>query len=122
MATGTIEDFVKFGQAFVPADGEVSPLFKKRETLDEMQSPTLYYADGQTARNCHGFWTDEYSVPLLWHNGGTAGSTSWFAYNMETGVGVVILTNQAAESVYTTGILPMVFGTYIVFWNSYMFW
>ncbi|HKM21355.1 MAG TPA: serine hydrolase domain-containing protein [Lachnospiraceae bacterium] len=110
MATGTIGDFVKFGQAFVPQDGEPSPLFEKRETLDEMQSPTLYFADGKTARNCHGFWTDEYSVPLLWHNGGTAGSTSWFAYNIETGVGTVILTNQSGESVYTCGILPMVFG------------
>lgn len=112
MATGTISDFVKFGQAFVPKDGTPSPLFEKRETLDEMQSPSLYYADGKTARNCHGFWTDEYSVPLLWHNGGTAGSTSWFAYNLETGIGAVILTNQSGESVYTCGILPMVFGEY----------
>ncbi len=112
MATGTIEDFAKFGQAFVPTEGVASPLFEKQETLDEMLSPSLYFSDDMTARNCHGFWTDEYSVPLLWHNGGTAGSTSWFAYNVDTGVGVVILTNQSAESIYTTGILPMVFGTY----------
>lgn len=112
MATGTISDFVKFGQAFVPKDGVPSPLFERQETLDEMLTPSLYYADGKTARNCHGFWTDEYSVPLLWHNGGTAGSSSWFAYNVETGIGTVILTNQSEESVYNCGILPMVFGEY----------
>lgn len=110
MATGTISDFVKFAQAFAPAEGENAALFEKAETLSEMLSPSLYYADGRTARNCHGFWTDELGVPVLWHNGGTLGSTSWFAFNVESGTGVVIFTNQSSEWVYTCGILPMVFG------------
>lgn len=110
MATGTLDDFVKFAQAFAPAKGKKSPLFSKSETLDEMRSPTRYYADDETARNCHGFWTGMQNVPILWHNGGTVGSTSWFAYNIETGVGTVILTNQSEESIYTCGILPKVFG------------
>jgi hypothetical protein len=58
----------------------------------------------------HGFWTDNYSVPVLWHNGGTAGSTSWFAFDPVSGIGVVILTNQSEEYIYTCGLLPMVFG------------
>ncbi|HEX3076343.1 MAG TPA: serine hydrolase domain-containing protein [Lachnospiraceae bacterium] len=109
-AVGTLDDFVKFAQAFVLNDGEKSALFHNRETLEEMLSPTSYFADGTTSRNCHGFWTDEMVVPLLWHNGGTVGSTSWFAFDPKLGTGTIILTNQGEESTYTCGILSKVFG------------
>lgn len=112
MATGTISDFVKFAQALSLSNDGSTPLFKKAETLKEMLSPTAYYGDGITARNCHGFWTDHYSIPVLWHNGGTAGSTSWFTFDPVSGIGVIILTNQSGEYTYTCGILPMIFGKY----------
>jgi CubicO group peptidase (beta-lactamase class C family) len=112
MVTGTIGDFVKFAQSLQLSDSTSTPLFEHAETLKEMQSPSAYYADGITPRNCHGFWTDNYSVPVLWHNGGTIGSTSWFAFDPVSGIGVVILTNQSSEYIYTCGILPMVFGNY----------
>ncbi len=112
MATGTIDDFVKFAQSLQLSDSTSTPLFEHAETLKMMQSPSAYYADGITPRNCHGFWTDNYSVPVLWHNGGTVGSTSWFAFDPVSGIGVVILTNQSSEYIYTCGILPMVFGNY----------
>jgi hypothetical protein len=111
-ATGTLSDFLKFAQALVPKKGELSPLFDKAETLDELFSPSLYYSDQKTARICHGFWTDELGVPVLWHNGGTVGSTSWLAFSRETGTGMVILTNQSDEAVYNCGLLPLVFGKY----------
>lgn len=112
MATGTIGDFIKFGQAFLVDEGEKSPLFQKRETLDEMLSPSLFFADGTTARNCHGFWTDELGVSVLWHNGGTIGSSSWFAFDPKSATGIIVLTNQSNESVYNCGLLPLVFGRY----------
>ncbi len=112
MATGTIEDFIKFGQAFLKNKGEKSPLFKKKETLDEMLSPSMFYADGKTGRNHHGFWKDQLGVPVLWHNGGTLGSSSWFAFNPESSTGIIIFTNQRNESVYNCGLLPMAFGKY----------
>ncbi|MDF2673426.1 MAG: hypothetical protein K0R09_1691, partial [Clostridiales bacterium] len=84
MATGTISDFVKFAQAFLIKKGEKPPLFEKMETLEEMLSPSLFFADGVTARNRHGFWTDELGVSVLWHNGGTLGSSSWFAFDPES--------------------------------------
>lgn len=112
MATGTISDFIKFGQAFLAARGEKSPLFERKETLGDMLSPSLFFADGITARNCHGFWTDELGVPVLWHNGKTNGSSSWFAIDPESGTGMIILTNQSNESVYNCGLLPLVFGKY----------
>ncbi len=110
MATGTLSDFVKFARAFAPDEGVSSLLFQKADTLGEMLSPTLYYNDEETGRNCHGFWTDELGVPVIWHNGGTLGSSSWFALDPKTGTGIVILTNQSDESVYNCGLLPLVFG------------
>lgn len=112
MAMGTTSDFIKFAQAFLTAEGGKSPLFEKAVTLDEMLSPSLFYADGTTVRNYHGFWTDELGVSVLWHNGGTIGSSSWFAFDPESGTGTIILTNQQHESVYNCGILPLVFGKY----------
>lgn len=110
MATGTISDFVKFARAFIPASGSNSPLFQNAETLDTMLSPSSYYGDKETPRNCHGFWTDRFAADVLWHNGGTIGSTSYFAFDKESGTGAVILTNQSDESVYTGGLLPLIFG------------
>lgn len=112
MAVGTLSDFVKFAQAFIPSKGERSLIFEKSETLNQMLSPSLYYADGKTGRNYHGFWTDELSVPVLWHNGGTIGSTSWFTLDKASGIGMVTLTNQSYESVYNCGLLPLVYGNY----------
>lgn len=112
MATGTIEDFMKFAQAFVPKEGETSKLFQSIDTLKAMLSPSLYFSDGTSARNCHGFWTDQLGVSVLWHNGGTVGSSSWFAFDPISGTGIVILTNQSGESIYNAGLLPFVFGNY----------
>ncbi len=112
MATGTIQDFVRFAQALTPSSDGNSPLFENTVTLKEMLSPSSYYTDGTAPRNCHGLWTDTFRVPVLWHNGGTAGSTSWFAFDPTSGTGVVILTNQSDEYVYTCGILPLIFGNY----------
>lgn len=112
MAMGTASDFIKFGQAFLTTEGKPSPLFKKADTLADMLSPSLFYADGTTVRNYHGLWTDELGVPVLWHNGGTIGSSSWFAFDPQAGIGTIILTNQQHESVYNCGILPLVFGKY----------
>ena len=112
MATGTISDFVKFGQALLVSKVEKSPLFEKRKTLDEILSPSLIFVDGVTPRNYHGFWTDELGVDVLWHNGGTIGSSSWFAFDQQSSTGMIILTNQAGEFVYNCGLLPKVFGKY----------
>lgn len=111
-ATGTLDDFIKFGQAFLAPSGEKSPLFEKSQTLGEMLSPSLLFSDGTTPRNSHGFWTDEFGVSVLWHNGGTLGSSSWFAFDPKSGTGMIILTNQFHESVYNCGLLPKVFGKY----------
>ncbi|WP_379151157.1 serine hydrolase domain-containing protein [Paenibacillus sp. sgz5001063] len=112
MAMGTSGDFIRFAQAFLTAKGKQSPLFEQADTLAKMLSPSLFYADGTSVRNYHGFWTDQFGVPVIWHNGGTIGSSSWFAFDPVSGIGTIILTNQQHESVFNCGILPLVFGKY----------
>jgi CubicO group peptidase (beta-lactamase class C family) len=109
-AIGTLGDFIKFAKAFLPAEGEISPLFQQPETLEEMLSPSMYFADGVTPRNCHGFWTDQFGVPVIFHDGGTLGSTSLFAIDLKSGTGIVILTNQYHEYIYTCGLPTKIFG------------
>lgn len=110
MATGTMEDFILFAKAFLVAEGEPCLLFKNRETLTEMITPSLYYADGKTPRNCHGFWTDEFSVPVIWHNGGTMGFSSWFALDPVSKTAMIVLCNQADAHNVVNGMLSLVFG------------
>lgn len=77
-----------------------------------MLSPSLLYADGTTARDCHGFMTIELGVPVLWHEGGTLGSTSMFSFDPKSGTGMIILTNQYHEAICNWGLLRSVFGKY----------
>ena len=58
--TGTLSDFTQFAKAFVPKEGEKSPLFEDPKTLRIMKEATSFYGDSDIARNCHGFWTLQY--------------------------------------------------------------
>jgi len=110
MATGTLDDFILFAKAFLVPEGEDCPLFKDRTTLDEMLTPSLYFADGKTPRNCHGFWTDELATPVIWHNGGTMGFSSWFALDPVSKTAMIVLCNQTGASTIMNGMLSLVFG------------
>lgn len=110
MATGTMDDFILFAKAFLVPEGEDCPLFKNRTTLDEMLSPSLYFADGKTPRNCHGFWTDQLAVKVIWHNGGTMGFSSWFALDPVSKTAMIVLCNQTGASTTVNGMLSLVFG------------
>lgn len=108
--TGTLDDFVKFAKAFVPAGGEKSPLFTKDETLSVFLSPTSYYSGMETARNCHGLWTMEYAVTVLGHGGNTNGFSTMLAFDPQSGIGIVVMTNELGETAYNYGLLSLVFG------------
>lgn len=112
MCTGTLGDFAAFAQALLPADGDQSPLFEKDTTLDEMLSPTEYYGDTDVSSNCHGFWTMMYSVPVLGHGGNTVGCSSNLQIDMESGVGVVVMTNQQNENIYNYEMMELIFGSF----------
>lgn len=106
-AVGTLEDFAKFGMAFVSED---CPLFENKSTRDEMFKPTAYYGDSNIAKNCHGLWTDECKIQVLGHGGNTGGCSSMLKFNPESGLGVVIMTNEPGETMFNYGIPNLLFG------------
>lgn len=112
MATGTMDDFIKFSKAFLVEENVSTPLFKERKTLDLMLSPTLFYGNTDMPRVCHGMWTLEFGVTTLGHGGNTAGFTANLQMDMASKTGVVIMSNQVAETVYTNAMLPLIFGQF----------
>lgn len=107
--TGTLGDITKFAQAFV--DDEC-PLFEKQETLDLMLSASDFYGESDIPRVCHGIFPMQYAVTALAHDGSTLSGSANLTFDLESKVGVVVLTNQ-----YASGILyeipKMIFGSII---------
>lgn len=108
MATGTLSDFRTFAQALTADESGKSPLFENTETLAELYTPTLYYPDGVTTRNCHGFWAE--SDGAIGHGGNTAGCSSMLLFDPATGIGAVVMTNQNSETVYNYNLTALIFG------------
>lgn len=106
-AIGTLEDFTTFAQAFVT---ENCPFFEKEETREVMLSATSFYGDSDIAKNCHGFWTSEYAVQTIGHAGNTNGCTANLVLEPESGLGVVVFTNEPGESMFSYGIPSLLFG------------
>lgn len=106
-AIGTLEDFAKFGQAFVAKD---CPLFENNATRNEMFSATSYYGDTDIAKNCHGLWTSEYKVQTLGHGGNTGGCSSNLVFDPESSLGIVVMTNEQGETAFNYGIPGLIFG------------
>lgn len=109
--TGTLDDFRKFAQAFVIRDNE-NILFASENTLEEMLSATAYYGDTGIPSNCHGFWGTEYGVSVLGHGGNTAGCSSNFLFDKNSGIGIVVMTNQQNESIYNWEMMDLIFGSF----------
>ncbi len=105
--TGTLADMTKFAQAFV--DDECI-LFEKQETLDLMLSASDFYGDSDIPKNCHGLLPMEYSVTIIGHGGNTMTGSANLAFDKETKMGVIVLTNQYLESVFYYGIPTLIFG------------
>jgi len=110
-ATGTLEDFITFAKAFVPGAGQ-SPFFKEQDTLKRMLEATSYYGDSELKRNAHGLWSLQYQVDIIGHSGNTAGCTASLYFDPISGVGVVVMTNEVAETAFNYGLLSLVFGEY----------
>lgn len=113
-ATGTLKDFLTFAKSFAPDKNERSPLFKNKNTLNIMLSATSYYGDSTIPRNCHGLWVLPYGVNIFGHNGNTLGCTSTLMFDPESGIGIVIMTNESGETAYNYGLLSLLFGAYVV--------
>ncbi|MDR1796589.1 MAG: beta-lactamase family protein [Clostridiales Family XIII bacterium] len=105
-ATGTIGDLTLFAQALLPDDAGGSPLFDSPQTLTALYTPTLYYPDGNTVNNRHGFWERIAYVDVFGHDGGTTGMSATLMINPTEGIGYVAFTNSFAD---LGSLAPMVF-------------
>lgn len=107
---GTLEDLEKFAKALVANSNASNKLFKNEETLLEMLSYTLKFPGTEVDYINHGFWSHEYKVQALGHGGNTNMYSSYLLFDPISGVGIVIMTNQAGESTYNYKLPPLIFG------------
>ena len=111
-AMGTIEDLAKFARALTPDENNFSPLFKNQDTLKEIYTPTSFYGSTTIPKNFHGFFASEYGVETIGHGGNTFGCSAMLQFDPISGVGMVLMTNQAHESIYNYQMYDLVFGKF----------
>lgn len=111
-ATGTLQDYLTFAKAFVPDTNKSCPFFKNRNTLNLMLSATSFYGDSTIPRNSHGLWAFPYRVNVFGHSGNTSGCSSTLMFDPESGIGIVVMTNECGETAYNYGLLSLLYGDY----------
>lgn len=109
MCTSTLEDFETFAKGLMD---ENTVLFTDNDTWKEMFTPTDYYSGTAIGRNYHGMWMIPLGVQTIGHGGNTAGCSSYLLMNLESGIGTVVMTNQANESVYNIEMMELIYGEY----------
>ena len=112
MITGTLGDFLKFAQALIPSGHANTIIFKHPATLQTMLEATSYYPGGEFPRIAHGFLVQYYGVQVFGHGGNTAGQSAHLLLDPVSGSGMVLMTNQAAESVYNNEMPELIFGKF----------
>lgn len=111
-AAGTIGDLAKFARALTPDEKHPSPLFKKQATLKEMETPTGFYGSTDVEKNLHGLFASYYDIETLGHGGNTFGCSSMLQFDPVSGVGMVLMTNQAHETIYNYDMYELVYGKF----------
>lgn len=111
-ATGTIDDFLTFAQAITPNSNTTCPLFEKQETLEFMYTATSYYGSSNVPNNYHGFFANQLGVEVLGHGGNTMGCSSMLLFDPDSGMGMVVMVNQAHEQVYNYEMYELFFGKF----------
>ncbi|WP_185970880.1 serine hydrolase domain-containing protein [Alkalicoccobacillus porphyridii] len=106
---GTAENLAAFAQALLPADGEISPLFEKEETLEAFLSQS-YTANDQASGIAHGMWEYPGASRGLTHGGNTTSFSSNLHLVPEEDFAVIILTNQAGELDINYGLTALLVG------------
>lgn len=112
MCAGTLDDLILYTQALIPDENKPCPLFKNKDTLIELFTPTAYIGGSKNARLCHGFIVDYYKVPVLGHGGNSYGCSAQLYIDQESGIGTVVMTNQYLEETYTKKMMSLIYGTY----------
>ena len=109
-AIGTIGDMAKFVIALMPPGEKGSPLFQKRETLELMLTPSLFFPDG-SPENAHGFWIEWRGDKVFYgHGGNYIGFSCNLLFAPGTGEAVLVMTNTAGERVLGFGLMDKLLG------------
>lgn len=88
-ATGTITDLAIYAGSLARKD---CPLFEHPETREFLFTPSVTYNGTDIAYSYHGFLASSYGeTKLAGHNGGTNGFSSYMFWDMESGVGTVVM-------------------------------
>ena len=111
-AAGTVGDLAKFARALTPDEKHPSPLFKKQATLKEMETPTGFYGSTDVEKNLHGLFASYYGIETLGHGGNTFGCSAMLQFDPTSGVGMVLVTNQAHETVYNDDMYELIYGKF----------
>lgn len=113
-AGGTIDDFLTFAKAITPNHNKNCILFKNEETLDLLYQATSFYGKSGIANCHHGVFSSYYRVETLGHGGNTFGCSSMIQFDPISGIGMVVMTNQAHELVYNYEMYELLFGKFKV--------
>lgn len=111
-ATGTIDDLLLFASAITPNSKRKCPLFKNQKTLSLMYTATSYYGNSGVPNNYHGFFASQYGVETLGHGGNTFGCSTMLQFDPQSGIGMVVMTNQAHEQTYNYKMYEFIFGKF----------
>ena len=110
--TGTLEDFITFGQALLPGSEGSIKLFKNPDTVKKIFEPTSYYNGDMIPRNAHGFWYLPYGEGVWGHGGNTGGYSATLTLDPKSGKGLVVMTNEVGETYFCYGLPEQYFGRY----------
>jgi len=106
---GTAEDLAQLAIALTPLHDEPCKLFKSRDALDLMLSPS--YSDQKIMRGMyHGFFRYDGIYPTFGHGGGTGGFSTEFAIAPSERFGVVLLTNSVLGMLFYNKIYDLLMG------------
>lgn len=108
MCTSTLDDMRIWAVALASKDTKIL----SSETWEEFYEPTSFYTGTETARNCHGLWTELRSSIVVGHGGNTAGCSSYIIVEPDSGIGAVVMTNQQNECVFNYDMIDLIFGKY----------
>ena len=98
---GSLEDAMKFLEASMTACAEETPLAKAN---CQAQQPTDVKAAEFAFQGLGWFRSQSPAGDILWHSGGTGGFSSFLGFNVEKGVGVVLLANVAETDMWMIGL------------------
>lgn len=105
-----MDDLQKFAMSLLD---ENTVLFNSADTYKELFTPTAYFGETDIGRSYHGFWGLEFfGCHVIGHHGNTAGCSSALLLDLEKGIGMTIMTNQANEQCYNFEMPEIIFGKY----------